>query len=212
MYRGLWLAEPILQQLSQSRWRHIMPTYVGIFQHLNKLSCMSASANVGIFVSILKLCVLTYMSAYFPLQEEYVGISMCRHLCHHLNMLAYMSASEYVGIVERADISTCWHKYIYLYIYIYIYTYICIYIYKPASWCVGISVGIWPAQEQICRHICQHIEMSAHSTRGKNYTNINVSTFVLVLANMLTCRIADIYVDTSRCWHMPTHWDVCTFY
>ena len=37
--------------------------------------------------------VLTYMSVYFPLPEEYVCISTCRQLCQHLDMFAYMSAS-----------------------------------------------------------------------------------------------------------------------
>ena len=53
-----------------------------------------------------------------------------------------------------------------------------------------------------CYHICQHIEMLAHSTSGDNYADICVNTFVLVLTNMMTCSDADIYADTLRCWHI----------
>ena len=39
--------------------------------------------------------------------------------------------------------------------------------------------------------------MSAHSTSCEKYADINVNTFGLVLANVLTCPDADIYADTS---------------
>ena len=70
--------------------------------------------------------------------------------------------------------------------------------YMSASEFVGIFVSIL----KMCWHICQHIEMPTHSTSGGRYADIYVNTFVLMLADMLTCPGADIYVDTSRCWHI----------
>ena len=212
MYRGLWLAEHILQQLSRSRCRHIMPTYVSIIicwyicRHLNMLASLSAFWN----------CVLTYMWANFPLLEEYVVISlywiglhlfnddkrpqrhiqcvgihvsilMCRHIGRHLDMSTYWPAQEQI----------CWHMSTHLF-----------FVLANMLTCPDADIYVDTSR---CWHICQPIEMSAHSTSIEKHADIYVNTFFRVLGNMPTYSDADIYVDILICWHkcrkieMPTY-------
>ena len=170
------------------------------------------------------------MSTHQDAVDIYVGIFLTTsRMCLHLIVLTYMSASWYVGIY--VGIWTCQHigqhknKCVDIHVGIFITIsrmcrHLNVFTYMSAYWCVGTYVGIWTCQHigqhkkecvdiyvdtSRCCHICQHIEMLTHSTSGEKYADINVKTFVLVLANMLTCADADIYVDISKCWHICVH-------
>ena len=72
------------------------------------------------------------------------------------------------------------------------------------------------AETTRCWHTCQHIEVSAHSASGEEYSDIYICVCVKI------CSYADKYVDMSRCRHicqhnkmltyMPTHRHFCIFY
>ena len=129
-----------------ARRRHIMPTDVGICQHLNMLAYMSASKYVGIFVNIVKICWHT-----------------CRHIshhsrmCRHRDMLAYMPASWCVGIY--VGICTCQH------------------IGQHKNKCVDIYVGMFVITSMMCRHLNVLAYMSASWCDGIYVASGHVNIF-----------------------------------
>ena len=115
--------------------------------------------------------------------SAYINILIGWHICQHLNMSTFCQHSEIVYVDIYVGIFPTTRR-------------IChfdVLAYMSASWCVDISVGIWT-----CQYIGQHSNKCAD-------IYVNIFVFFFVLANMLTCPDADIYVDTSRCWHICQH-------
>ena len=166
------------------------------------------------------------MSAYFWPPVKPADISMCWHICQHLDVLAYISASRYfntfastgtnvltyVGIFLNTS-RMCQHLNALAYVSVSEYADIC----NNTFFIVLTNMQTYPDADIYvdilrCQHECWHIEMPAYYSRD---AEIYVNTVCRVLANMPTYWDADIYmiyVNTLRCRHillvvrnMPTY-------
>ena len=109
------------------------------------------------YFPVLEKNVLIYMSAYFSPLVECADISMCWHMCQHLDLSAYMSASGHVNILAstRTNVLT------------YMSTYL-----SPLVECVGMPM---------CCHVCQHLDVSAYMSASGH-----VNTLTGTRTNVLT--------------------------
>ena len=127
-----------------------------ICRHLNESAYMPAYWYVDIYVGIWtfqhiyqhskKKCVDIYVGIFLITSRMYWNLNVLAHICQHLDVSAYMSASGYVNIFA-STISN-------------ILTYIGAYF--SSQICVGILM---------CWHVWRHLNMPTYSD-----TNMNVDT------------------------------------
>ena len=145
---------------------------------------------------------------------------MCRHMCQHLDVSTYMSASKWVGIFVNIR-KMCWYMSAYFWplvvdcVGISMCWYMCRHM--NVSTCVWASeyVSIFVSRKSNTRKKCVDIYVGIFRTTNRMYWRLDLSTFVSTYKCQLGCdvdleldgRIAVIFCKRSSLKRKCLHFD-----